>query len=152
MGRGRGLHDRDVALRIGPEKKEGDRRAPAGLFGLGTSFGPSDGPWRWPFRKTEPEDRVVDDPLSPDYNTWQRAPGRWASAERMADYRLGLVVDHNRGPIEPGAGSAIFLHTGDPTVGTLGCTVMSEPNLRKVLAWLQPDRRPVLLQVPGHLY
>jgi L,D-peptidoglycan transpeptidase YkuD (ErfK/YbiS/YcfS/YnhG family) len=110
---------------------------------------------RWPWRAVDDRDRFVDDPGSPAYNTWQRvgAEGRGAefrSAEQLRNYELAIVVQHNVDPVQPGAGSAIFLHTWrGPKHSTSGCTAMNEEALRTVLAWLEPSADPVLVQVPG---
>lgn len=158
LGLGRGLlGEPPKTLRSGPQKREGDNRSPAGIFAMGTAFGRSPSPYapgKWPYRRTDPLDRLVDDPQSPLYNTWQRAPAdggkaSWRSAEDLFGYQLGLVVQHNtRPPIKPGAGSAIFLHV---TMGaaTLGCTTMARKHLIQVLRWLRPPDRPLLVQLPG---
>jgi uncharacterized protein YijF (DUF1287 family)/L,D-peptidoglycan transpeptidase YkuD (ErfK/YbiS/YcfS/YnhG family) len=157
LGRGRGFLA-GTGLATLPEKREGDRRSPAGVFRLGIAFGPSArrpyAPGAWPWRRTDARDRLVDDPASPVYNTWQREPpaGRaaWRSAEDLSQYSLGLVVEHNTDPVKPGAGSAIFLHsTGSLRSPSVGCTVMAEPALRELLRWLKPIERPVLIQLPA---
>lgn len=157
LGRGRGLHGPE-ACADAPEKREGDKRAPAGVFALGTAFGRAArapfAPSRWPYRRTTPADRFVDDPRSPHYNTWQVAHGpvSWSSAERLTIYSLGLVVEHNTVDTVPGAGSAIFLHPWQaPSRPTVGCTALDEAALVDVLRWLDPDARPVLVQVAGTL-
>ncbi len=154
LGRGRGLHDATWTP-LAP-KREGDRRAPAGVFALGTAFGPGTAPYsgNWPWRTTTERDRFVDDPSSPAYNSWQTlAPDgarRWQSAERLASYSLGLVVKHNMDPVEPGAGSAIFVHPWrDADTPTVGCTALPREALGTVLDWLDPAARPVLVQVAG---
>ena len=153
LGRGRGLHG-NAALSSGPRKREGDRRSPAGAFSLGVAFGPGPRPFagRWPWRAVDARDRFVDDPASPHYNTWRRAPlrgaGAWRSAEELSRYRLALLVQHNTHPVKAGAGSAIFLHlpSGGPTVG---CTALPRKELLALLSWLRPDKKPVLVQIPG---
>jgi len=157
LGRGRGLHD-SAAMQPGPLKREGDRRSPAGLFALGPALGRSERPYRgaWPWRRVDARDRLVDDPTSPHYNSWQRAPlqGRpaWRSAESLAGYRLALWVLHNTNPVQPGAGSAIFLHLPDATGGpTVGCTALPRRALVQILGWLDPGAKPLLLQLPGQL-
>jgi uncharacterized protein YijF (DUF1287 family)/L,D-peptidoglycan transpeptidase YkuD (ErfK/YbiS/YcfS/YnhG family) len=158
LGCGRGLHD-PSSCADAPPKREGDRRAPAGVFALGTAFGRGDPrPFggSWPYRSTTERDRFVDDPQSPHYNTWQVEPSRgsrsWTSAERLSMYSLGLVVEHNtEGPM-PGAGSAIFLHPWKgPKQPTVGCTALDERELRQLLAWLEPAASPVLVQVAGEV-
>jgi uncharacterized protein YijF (DUF1287 family)/L,D-peptidoglycan transpeptidase YkuD (ErfK/YbiS/YcfS/YnhG family) len=164
LGRGRGLHDSCPGAlsraHWGPPavKREGDHRSPAGVFALGTALGrggrPPYHPGSWPWRPVDDRDRLVDDPGSPHYNTWQRIAegnrGTWRSAEDLSRYRLALLVRHNLDPIKPGAGSAIFLHThwgvAQPTVG---CTTMSKTELIQILRWLDPASEPVLVQVAG---
>jgi len=154
---GRGLH------RIPPDaprKAEGDGKAPAGVFELGTAFGYEEEPpaaFRWRYRQATKRDFFVDDPDARNYNEWVNLrrgdpESRWASFERMRRqdqlYRLGLVVKHNTDPIVPGAGSAIFLHVwrgpGEPTAG---CTALAENDLRTLLQWLRPRRHPLLIQI-----
>ena len=153
LGAGRGLYDPNLKALI--DKREGDRRSPAGVFSLGTAFGTVDKPYEgnWPWRGVDERDRFVDDPASPHYNSWQRAPesddGDWDSAEKMAMYRLGLVVRHNLDPVEPGAGSAIFLHSWNTDERpTIGCTGVDRADLADLLGWLDPSKQPVLAQLP----
>lgn len=160
LGVGRGLYageGDDARASSRRPKVEGDRRSPAGVFALGTAFGPGRKPYRgpWPWRATDEHDRWVDDPRSDHYNTWQRSDGpvTWSSAERLADYQLGLVVEHNTSPVKADGGSAIFLHTwqGDPRP-TLGCTAMSERDLKRILQWVDPEHAPILVQLPGVVF
>jgi hypothetical protein len=158
LGRGRGLHVEEAAgLLEGPAKREGDKRSPAGIFVLGTAFGrsprrPVEGSWPW--RVATPLDFWVDDPRSTLYNTWQtlpdpKSPRPWRSAEALHRYRLAIVIAHNLSPVRKGEGSAVFLHSAAsldrPSVG---CTVLLERDLEVVLAWLKPERSPVLVQLP----
>jgi L,D-peptidoglycan transpeptidase YkuD (ErfK/YbiS/YcfS/YnhG family) len=156
FGRGRGLPV-GGALASLPEKREGDRRSPAGVFRLGVAFGSrARVPGSWPWRRTDARDRFVDDPASPHYNTWQRQPtrgrARWRSAEDLSRYSLGLVVEHNTSPVTAGAGSAIFLHA-TPSLRTpsVGCTVMAERDLLELLRWLRTEDRPLLVQLPARV-
>lgn len=155
LGWGRGLHAPAAAKASAPAKREGDRRSPAGVFALGTAFGraahkPYAGAWPW--RAVDARDRFVDDPRSPHYNSWQRAPVAgtppWRSAEQLAAYTVGLVVRHNTAPAVAGAGSAIFIHDGDPGAPSVGCTTLPEAELLRLLAWLDPRAAPVLVQLP----
>lgn len=143
-----------------PHKREGDKRSPAGVFGLGAAFGPSaKAPYRgaWPWSAVDAQDRFVDDPESPHYNTWTREPTReqgppqWRSAEALSIYSLGLIIEHNTHPTpKPNAGSAIFLHapiSANSPSPTLGCTSLARDELLKVLAWLKPEQQPILVQL-----
>jgi L,D-peptidoglycan transpeptidase YkuD (ErfK/YbiS/YcfS/YnhG family) len=147
----------------GPVKVEGDGRSPAGIFELGDAFGYSKTPpsgCRLPYRNITELDYYIDDPESNDYNSWVRLQPetnfpqrRWRSFERMKlesdAYELGIIVKHNMDPAIPGKGSAIFLHLwGGPDHPTAACTAMSRKNFLRLLRWLDPAKRPVLIQVP----
>jgi L,D-peptidoglycan transpeptidase YkuD (ErfK/YbiS/YcfS/YnhG family) len=157
---GRGLQ---IDVDSGPQKYEGDGKAPAGVFRLGTAFGyaPQSPPEvRWPYRQAQDKDFFVDDPDSPNYNKWvtvesdasqPRPP--WKSAEKMKRsdslYEWGIVVEQNEMPVEKGRGSAIFFHVWRREgVPTAGCTAMSEENLLSLLRWLNPNDDPLVIQVP----
>ncbi|MDT5295404.1 MAG: hypothetical protein QOJ76_2284 [Acidobacteriota bacterium] len=148
----------------GPSKKEGDGRAPAGVFRLGTAFGfaPRDeATWlRLPYTPLTPAVECVDDVASRHYNLIVDRdavrPVDWNSSERMRSvegYRWGLVVEHNAGAPVPGLGSCIFLHVwAGPEKGTAGCTAMRQENLEGLLRWLDPKKRPLLVQLPEAEY
>lgn len=156
LGLGLGLHP-SGGLTTAPTKREGDRRSPAGMFSLGTAFGPSSVPphpeVRWPWRQTKKGDVFVDDPKSKAYNTWQvEVPEHdWKSREDLTQYELGIVVEHNPAQLA-GAGSAIFIHSLASSRPTTGCTGLSTSDLIELLRWLRPDQHPVLVQLAGTLY
>lgn len=163
LGWGTGLHAPHPAE--GPLKREGDGRAPAGVYRLSSAFGyaaPAEVPWiRLPYVQATPSIECVDDARSAWYNRRVDrdtipAPD-WNSHEEMRRpddlYEWGVWVDHNSAPPAPGGGSCIFLHVwAGPTAPTSGCTSMSEADLRTVLAWLDPRARPVLVQLPRDAY
>jgi D-alanyl-D-alanine dipeptidase len=146
----------------GPVKREGDNKAPAGVFRLGTAFGYSHKPIRtkMPYLALSTNVVAVDDPNSRYYNqlvdkTKVTRPD-WQSAENMilADdrYKWGVVVMHNLPPV-PGAGSCIFLHVWkDSSTLTTGCTAMAEENLLAMLQWLDPARKPLFVQLTRSIY
>lgn len=162
LGWGKGLH---VPRSTGPQKHEGDGRAPAGAFLLTSAFGYDDEvntglPY---LRSTETTD-CVDDSESPLYNQvldGAKVSASYASHEEMrrADdqYKVGIIVAHNgsglygtEGRPEPvmGGGSCIFLHVwAGPESATSGCTAMPEERLRDILAWLVESENPVLVQL-----
>ncbi len=158
LGWGRGLHG--LALGPGPVKREGDGRAPAGLFELGTGFAYDPaalGAVRVPLLRADADLVCVDDAGSRLYNQIVRkssvAAPDWASAENMrradGQYRLGLLVRHNMDPVTPGGGSCIFMHIWlGRGVGSSGCTNMAPENMQELLRWLDQDRAPVLVQLP----
>jgi D-alanyl-D-alanine dipeptidase len=142
-----------------PVKHEGDARAPAGLFHLGSAFGYAGQQttgWKMPYVSLTPTVECVDDANSKYYNQVvdrSTVPSDWNSSEHMlysnGQYLWGLVVNHNTDPVRPGAGSCIFMHiwlgTGE---GTVGCTAMAQDNLESVMGWLDPADNPLLLQLP----
>jgi D-alanyl-D-alanine dipeptidase len=157
LGWGAGLADAGAAA--GPRKKEGDGKAPAGVFALGPAFGfaPERAAWlRLPYIPLTPSVECVDDTASRRYNLIvdRAAAGDadWNSSERMRSvegYRWGLVVRHNAAPPVAGRGSCIFLHVwAGPGSGTAGCTAMEEENLTELLRWLDPKKGPLLVQLP----
>lgn len=145
-----------------PQKVEGDGKATAGIFSLGTAFGyAQEAPESvsYPYRVAGENDFFVDDAGSAEYNQWvqlgeEELPGeRWKSFERMrrpdTAYQWGVVVDHNTDPAAPGRGSAIFLHVWkSPQTPTAGCTAMDEANMLGLLEWLDPAKSPLLIQIP----
>jgi L,D-peptidoglycan transpeptidase YkuD (ErfK/YbiS/YcfS/YnhG family) len=162
LGWGIGLHT--TVLPEGPEKREGDGRAPAGVFRLSSAFGyapPGKYSWiRLPYHEATPVLRCVDDAQSRHYNrivdTSLIKPD-WKSDEEMrrADnqYRLGIIVDHNANPAILGKGSCIFMHIWQGSdAGTAGCTAMSQENMERLLRWLDPSANPILIQLPEATY
>ena len=80
----------------------------------------------------------------------------WNSAEHMREvrqYELGVIVGYNAGPPATGRGSCIFLHvwTG-PQSHTAGCTAFDGAKLRDVTRWLDPKKRPLLVQLTAKDY
>lgn len=148
-----------------PVKKEGDGKAPAGVFRLSKVFGyaPEEQPgWKMPYVNLTPSIQCVDDTNSKFYNTLvntTKISPDWGTHEneemRRSDdlYRWGILVDHNENPAIPGKGSCIFMHIwrgpGQPTVG---CTAMPQANLETLLGWLDPARKPLLVQLPVAQY
>jgi L,D-peptidoglycan transpeptidase YkuD (ErfK/YbiS/YcfS/YnhG family) len=147
-----------------PHKREGDGRAPAGRFALGTAFGFAPHAEmdrvRLPYLQLADDTECVDDPASRYYNTVVgRGAARrvdWASSERMRTidlYRLGVIVRYNASPVRRGRGSCIFLHIWRaPGSPTSGCTAMPADDLETVVHWLDPSRRPMLVQLPAVEY
>ena len=137
------------------EKHEGDGKSPAGEFPIGTTFGfaPSSD-FRLPYRQLLDTTECVDDVASHFYNRVvdrDRVTADWSSSEKMrkvSEYVWGAVIDSDTPPVA-GKGSCIFLHVWDgPSSTTSGCTAMSEENLLTVLRWLDPAKKPVIVQKP----
>lgn len=162
---GVGLHEGTAATDGDPVKREGDGKAPAGVFRLSGTFGyraAAEVPWvRMPYLHSTQAWKCVDDTASRHYNRLVDetvVEKDWESKEEMLRpdhlYRLGVVVDHNwAAQTRPGAGSCIFLHVWrGPDQPTVGCTAMAESNLEQVVRWLDPARDPALVQLPRAEY
>ena len=162
--------DPNVRAASDPVKREGDGKAPAGIFALGTAFGYASQPLRGiktPYLNLTASIECVDDSGSKHYNHLVDrsvvAPD-WNSSEGMRNagesYRWGIVLDHNgivagstTKPPEPGGGSCIFLHIWHShDLGTSGCTAMPQVELETLLTWLDPLRKPLLVQLPERTY
>jgi len=153
-----------------PVKKEGDGRSPAGIFALGMVFGYAAQPLsrlKLPYLSLTPSIECVDDARSKYYNRVidrSTVSPDWKSSEHMRSagesYVWGIVIDHN-GTVEepnahpsvPGAGSCVFMHIwAGHGHGTAGCTAMPQSELESVLLWLDPLRKPLLVQLPAADY
>jgi L,D-peptidoglycan transpeptidase YkuD (ErfK/YbiS/YcfS/YnhG family) len=133
------------------EKREGDGGTPTGTYPLSLVFGyGAEAGTAMPYRQITADDYWVDDPASPQYNTWVRGRPAAASFETMLRpdglYRHGIVVEYNSRPVVAGKGSAIFVHiwrgAGEPTAG---CVALAEGELREITAWLDPEKGPVIV-------
>ncbi len=142
-----------------PLKREGDGRAPAGIFFITGSFGYTQHPNKnMPYIQSSPDLICVDDVHSSAYNRIVRhsqAPDA-QSFERMrrsdALYALGLTLSHNSRRI-PYEGSCVFLHVEKaPHQPTAGCTSMSYTDLNTVVQWLDIRKKPLLIQIPKHYF
>ena len=151
----------------GPVKREGDGKAPAGVFAIGTAFGYADrATTGLPYQAMTTNDWCIDVPASNYYNkiidrSMVKAPYLDQSSEPMrrdihADgdqrYREGFVIEHNPARVA-GAGSCIFAHLWKaPGETTAGCTAMDDARMSALLAWLKPDAQPVFVLLPQAEY
>jgi L,D-peptidoglycan transpeptidase YkuD (ErfK/YbiS/YcfS/YnhG family) len=132
-----------------PIKVEGDKRAPAGFYRIGASFG---------FAASQVPNYVrvdegmvcIDDPSSPAYNTITRRDrvGPKVHGENMRrapEYRRGLLVDYPSDR-KARAGSCIFIHLQLPEkTGTNGCVALPEPQLEALRDFAEPGAVLALL-------
>jgi D-alanyl-D-alanine dipeptidase len=153
LGWGIGLHEVPKDAKI--MKKEGDGKAPAGIFRLKQAFGYAPFKIDYPYEVYKETDHCVDDVNSKYYNKIvdsTKIERDYKSHERMKFpkdyYKYGIVVDHNGitegAKSKRGAGSCIFIHM--KSVPTAGCTVMNESQIQEVLRWLDPIAEPLLVQ------
>ena len=163
--KGLGLGDGLVQIVIDnvPVKKEGDLRAPAGIFSIGTAFGYApykDAGWI-NNRYIMCTDTLicVDDLHSVNYNKLVKtdtATKDYKSHEDMLMekdyYKWGLFVNCNANKI-PGNGSCIFIHIWENNhEGTWGCTAMKEEDMIRILHWIKSTDNPLLVQLPKTEY
>ena len=148
----------------GVHKHEKDKRAPAGVFEIGTVYGyeaglPPGGDY--PYHQVTDADAWVDDPRSPHYNQHVVADPNnlpaWFSREKMRSgdfaYHWLIEIKHNENPAIPGEGSAIFFHIRrGETHPTSGCTTMQEENLVRIIRWLRAARHPEYALLPWAEY
>nr|WP_321267819.1 L,D-transpeptidase family protein [uncultured Sulfurimonas sp.] len=137
-----------------PIKKEGDKKAPAGIFKLTSTFGYANKEnFKLNYIHLSKDLICVDDSDSKDYNKIINMPSsKPKSFEQMqredSQYKLGVVVLHNKKQIKQ-AGSCIFLHVQkSKDSSTAGCTSMSLDEMRKINSWLDGSKNPILIQIP----
>ncbi|MEV6774072.1 L,D-transpeptidase family protein [Nocardia sp. NPDC051030] len=137
---------------IGPAS-EIDSRTPVGTWSLTEAFGyQSRDDLRLPYRHIGTSDWWVSDVSSPLYNTYYHCDSGTCPFDEDASENLGragfvydqaVVIDYNRSPAIPGAGSAFFLHNTNDRP-TAGCVAIPAANLRAIMRWLDPARHPVI--------
>jgi L,D-peptidoglycan transpeptidase YkuD (ErfK/YbiS/YcfS/YnhG family) len=133
-------------------RREGDGTTPIGTFPIGRiMYGNDPDPGvRFRYRRLRCGDWWVEDPASPDYNTFRHVPCGSKppfktttpdmSREQTAYSHLA-VVEFNMRPVVPGRGSGIFLHAQTGSA-TNGCISLRRPDLVRVLRWLRPAAAP----------
>lgn len=157
------IWQKDVTSLLPLIKKEGDGRAPAGMFPMTAAFGTSTKPsaLELPYTKLGEYTECVDDVKSQFYNRivdrMQVGNFDWRSSEKMLavgePYALGIFVGYNSFPVVRGNGSCIFLHIWkDAQTGTAGCTAMERRDLERLLAWTVATKNPYLIQLPEAEY
>lgn len=151
----------------GPIKREGDGKAPAGVFAIGPAFGyAGEARTGLDYKPMGLNDWCIDVPASAYYNriidrSVVKAPLLDQSSEPMRRdlhangdqrYREGFVIEHNVANAR-NAGSCIFAHLWSaPGTTTAGCTAMAPASMATLLAWLDEKRKPVFVQLPQAQY
>lgn len=147
-------------------KREGDGRAPAGVFFLGGAWGYDQTIRKSPslnYVQVTSRDLWFEDTSSPYYNQYVRLDREPSTAaEKKAQMKQGdyahslkLFIAHNAAPdAVPGMGSSIFFHIwrGGGSKATAGCTTMPEDRLREFIARLEPEKLPVYVLLPRAEY
>lgn len=161
---GVGLHPAQLGA---PAKREGDGRAPAGVFAIGEAFGYAPGAdTALPYAQMQDTSWCMDVVASPLYNRIvdARQVGEDAvkgSSEPMRRdlheggdqrYRNGFVIEHNPQGLK-NAGSCIFAHLWKaPGAPTAGCTAMAASVMQRLYVWLRPAAHPVFVLLPQAEY
>lgn len=128
------------------DKREGDGATPVGTFHLVTLY------YR-PDRVTYPKTRLpvvaltpdmgwCDAPTHPRYNQQVKLPFEASHEKMWMDahvYDMVVSTSHNQNPIEPGKGSAIFIHLMGDNAYTEGCLAMDAEMFLKVMEKACPE-------------
>jgi len=160
---GLGIHPNPRGAKL---KREGDRRTPAGIFHIGGAWGYPKAIKRHPrlaYRQVTSRDLWVEDSTSRYYNQHlvlnhePRAAWEKKAQMKQGDYAhaLKLFVAHNPPPkAKPNAGSAVFFHIwrGGGSKATFGCTTMPKEKLENMIAWINPEKRPIYIVLPKAEY
>lgn len=154
-GLGWGISEINIPHKNGePLKKEGDKKAPAGVFKLTKIFGyEKNKNFRLPYIYASKNLICVDDVDSKYYNQLinikDDLPKSFEFMRRDDNqYELGVLVEHNKKGLK-GKGSCIFMHVRkSENASTAGCTSMSLDNIKKITSWLDKSKNPTLIQIP----
>ncbi len=168
MAWGAGLQQENIMDTM--RKKEGDGKAPQGIFRVTHAFGYAEKPnpkWRIPYLNASSNLLCIDDSKSKYYNQilTKKAQQDWDSAEQMRRedglYEYGLLVDYNKLMVaqtpETAAtkqgGSCIFMHIQKLNdLPTAGCTAMSRTDIVGLIGVLDATKKPILIQATNENY
>lgn len=125
-------------------KQEGDGKTPLGYFPIYYGFFTGQRPGTpLPMVRLTPQHYCIHHPSSPCYNRLvfgrPNHPGEHMT-DHPEEYALGFVIEYNRRPSHPGAGSAIFFHCGAHP--TAGCVAAEPRVVAQILARLDPQLSP----------
>lgn len=160
---GRGLHPNPKGVTL---KQEGDWKSPAGVFSIGGAWGYDASikkHRKLPYTQITSRHLWVEDAESKHYNRQvvlkHEPKTAWEKKAQMRQndpaHSLKLFIAHNAPPkVVKGGGSSIFFHIWRDRGGrsTAGCTVMTEADLRKLIASIDPDQQPVYVLLPKTEY
>jgi len=126
---------------VAADKREGDGSTPEGSFPLRRVFYRPDRlpppQTALPVQALGPNDGWCDAPGDAAYNKLVTLPFS-ASHEAMwredGLYDVVVEIGHNDNPVQPGLGSAIFMHVATPDFGpTEGCVALARDDLLRLL-------------------
>ncbi len=164
MAWGRGHYNERLIEDDEPVKVEGDGRTPKGVYDIIQAFGyppPESVRIKFPYTQITPDLICIDDVSSDLYNVIT-SEKMWEDGEKIPShenllrnddlYKYLIQIDYNPEKIK-GAGSCILFHIWeDEDSYTAGCTAMSEASMLQFLAWLNPDKKPRVVQLTRRSY
>lgn len=159
---GRGCHP----TQEGPQKREGDKKSPAGVFLLGSILYGSENKSpisEWRYRMITDRDLWIEDSQSTNYNrhlilsTHEEFPENHLYDQmRQNDpaHALKIFIRHNAPPdVRPHAGSAIFFHLSrGQDHPTTGCTTLLREDFETLFQNCTPKDHPVYVLLPKSAY
>lgn len=130
-------------------KREGDGATPSGTFALRRVLYRADRLGRpdtgLPVQALSPEDGWSDDPADPLYNRPVTRPHPFSHETLWREdglYDVVVVIGHNDDPVEPGRGSAVFVHVATADYApTAGCVALAMGDLLALLRDCRPGDR-----------
>jgi len=134
---------------VSDDKHEGDGATPIGVFPLRRVLYRADRveapATRLPIASVTWMDGWCDDPLDPLYNQMVHLPCEARHENLWREdgvYDVIVVVGHNDEPVEPGRGSAIFMHVAaSDYTPTEGCVAIARADLLALLGECSPETR-----------
>lgn len=135
-------------------KKEGDKKAVAGVFKLSKVYGYAKNfKTNMPYIQSTKDLICVDDITNENYNKIIKTNNKkdFKSYENMLlnseVYEYVIKIEHNSNSIKS-KGSCIFMHVSNSkNTATLGCTSMQKDEIKKMITWLDIKKEPILIQV-----
>ncbi len=127
-------------------KREGDGTTPSGTFLLRRVLYRADRLQRpmtgLPVQTLQPDDGWSDDPADPLYNRPVKRPHSFSHEALWREdglYDAIIVIGHNDDPVEPGHGSAVFIHIATTDYApTEGCVALATEDLLSLLETCEP--------------
>jgi L,D-peptidoglycan transpeptidase YkuD (ErfK/YbiS/YcfS/YnhG family) len=142
---------------VGTERKQGTYTTPAGRYRITESFGIAKNPGaKLRYTKVDRRHWWVEEKTSRYYNQMRRSTQggfrrNHSLSEHLIDYgkqyKYAAVIDFNRPKPVRGRGAGIFLHVNGPRA-TAGCVSVSERNMKAIMRWLDPKKKPVIVMGP----
>lgn len=132
-------------------KVEGDLKAPTGVFTITSTFGYiKDINTKMPFIVLNKSHVWITDPRDINYNKIITQYPKTTRFEQMlrADnlHKYGVIIDYNTHPVIANKGSAITIHVQRRRgFGTAGCISIPEKKLIKIIEWLDPLKKPLII-------